>query len=196
MLGKQPFFNVVSTSVFNVETTLDFHVETTSYFNVGTTSFFNVETTSYFNVETTSYFNVISTLFQRHISTLKQRHISTLKQHWTSTLKRHSVLLYFLSLYMNYVLKRLFKIHEKKCKNMGVYTNCHWHNYLLAKALEGGGCEGEWVFRALPCGTTQATVLDRSLSNFTCKLWMMRRGTLLLLGSLAQRSGSALVLGV
>ena len=31
-------------------------------------------------------------------------------------------------------------------------------------------------------GTIQTTVLLRSLSNFTCRLWKMRRGTLLILG--------------
>ena len=30
--------------------------------------------------------------------------------------------------------------------------------------------------------TIQTTVFAKSLSNFTCKLWMMRRGTLLILG--------------
>ena len=31
-----------------------------------------------------------------------------------------------------------------------------------------------------PCGTIQTTVFAQSLSNFTCKLWMMRGGTLLI----------------
>ena len=31
-------------------------------------------------------------------------------------------------------------------------------------------------------GTIATTVLAQSLSNFTCKLWMMRGGTLLILG--------------
>ena len=30
--------------------------------------------------------------------------------------------------------------------------------------------------------TIATTVFDQSLSNFTCKLWMMRGGTLLILG--------------
>ena len=30
--------------------------------------------------------------------------------------------------------------------------------------------------------TIATTVLDQSLSNFTCKLWMMKGGTLLILG--------------
>ena len=39
--------------------------------------------------------------------------------------------------------------------------------------------------RTLPVnhwGTIQATVVAQSLSNFTCKMWMMRGGTLLILG--------------
>ena len=61
--GKQPIFNVVSTSKHNVETTSDFNVETTSDFKVETTSDFNVETTSYFNVETMSDFNAETTSY-------------------------------------------------------------------------------------------------------------------------------------
>ena len=33
-----------------------------------------------------------------------------------------------------------------------------------------------------PVDTIATTVFDQSLSNFTCKLWMMRGGTLLILG--------------
>ena len=41
-VGKQPIFNVVSTSDFNVDTTLDFNIEKTSNYTVDTTSDFNV----------------------------------------------------------------------------------------------------------------------------------------------------------
>ena len=44
--------------------------------------------------------------------------------------------------------------------------------------------------------TIAATVFDQSLSNFTCKLWMMRKGTLLIFGSRGQRSRSTLALCV
>ena len=36
--GKQPIFNVFSTSKHNIKTASDFNVETTSYYNVETTS--------------------------------------------------------------------------------------------------------------------------------------------------------------
>ena len=57
-----------------------------------------------------------------------------------------------------------------------------------------GGCVSEWVSGFVSVsialclvGTIQTTLLARSLSNFTCKLWMMRGGTLLgLLGGYSQ----------
>ena len=42
-------------------------------------------------------------------------------------------------------------------------------------------CVGESVTLYL-VDTIATAVFDQSLSNFTCKLWMMRRGTLLILG--------------
>ena len=56
-----------------------------------------------------------------------------------------------------------------------------------------GGWVSEWVggyVGACVCvsvtlylvGTIATTVFAQSLSNFTCKLWMMRGGTLLILG--------------
>ena len=42
--------------------------------------------------------------------------------------------------------------------------------------------------------TIATTVFAQSLSNFICKLWMLRGGTLLILGSRGQRSRSTLAL--
>ena len=52
-----------------------------------------------------------------------------------------------------------------------------------------------WSVTLYPMDTIATTVFDQSLSNFTCKLWMMRGGTLLI-GSRDQRSKSTLALYV
>ena len=45
-------------------------------------------------------------------------------------------------------------------------------------------------------GTIQTTVFVQTLSNFTCRLWMMRGGTLLIFGHGGLRSRSTLALCV
>ena len=60
-------------------------------------------------------------------------------------------------------------------------------------------CVRGWVGESVTLylvDTIQTTAFDQSLSNFTCKLWMMRGGTLLILGYGGQRSRSTLALCV
>ena len=57
---------------------------------------------------------------------------------------------------------------------------CHWVSEMVH----------EWVHRV--CGTIQTTIFARSLSNFTCKLRMMRGGTLLILGCGVKGQGQLL----
>ena len=46
-----------------------------------------------------------------------------------------------------------------------------------------------WVRHALLVDMTATTVFAKSLSNFTCNLWMVRGGTLLILGLRVKTQG-------
>ena len=62
---------------------------------------------------------------------------------------------------------------------------------ILGHKIKGQGQLWHILYKTL-MGMIQSTVFARSLSNFACKLLMMRGGTLLICGNGGQRSRSTL----